>query len=150
MSLAPLIAGLAGGALIGASLSLLWAFNGRLGGLSTMLADVVPGVGSLPLWRIVFLASLLAGAGIGAFSLAALGWNLPRLGGLAAAHDGASRWQILFFGAVIVGIGVRLANGCTSGHGFCGLGRASPRSLVAVLTFMAFAIGTASIIGVFA
>lgn len=53
----------------------------------------------------------------------------------------------LYAAAALVGIGTRLGQGCTSGHGVCGLGRRSPRSLVATITFMAVAIITVFIIG---
>ena len=54
-------------------------------------------------------------------------------------------WQALLGGA-LVGFGTRMGSGCTSGHGVCGLGRLSPRSLVATLTFMATGIATVYII----
>ena len=52
----------------------------------------------------------------------------------------------LFAGGILIGIGTRLGKGCTSGHGVCGVGSLSQTSIVNVITFMAFAIGTALII----
>ena len=49
-------------------------------------------------------------------------------------------------GGLLVGFGTKLGSGCTSGHGVCGIGRLSPRSLVATITFMATGIGTVYII----
>lgn len=54
-------------------------------------------------------------------------------------------WWRLFIGGLLVGYGTRLANGCTSGHGICGLGSLQLPSLVAVITFIATAVATALI-----
>jgi uncharacterized membrane protein YedE/YeeE len=117
-----------GGLLIGASAAAMLLFLGRIAGISGIvggLADVRPdGVG----WRAWFLAGMLAGAGVlRAFAPGVFGAGpTASLGTLAVA-------------GVLVGYGTRLSNGCTSGHGVCGLSRRSLRSLVAVLTFMGVA-----------
>ena len=121
---------LAGGVLIGLSASiLLWA-TGRIAGISNMahglFASLRAGLSAEAAWRAVFLLGMVLGAtacfraGYGVFS--------PRAA--------LSPWTLIVGGA-LVGFGTSLGNGCTSGHGVCGLGRRSWRSLVATLTFMA-------------
>lgn len=122
---------LVGGALIGLSASLLLLFNGRVAGVSGVLGGLLfpsrrPGDAA---WRAAFLAGLLLGG------LA-----------LAAAHrgafpsvDGARSLGLVVVAGLLVGYGARLGNGCTSGHGVCGLSRLSVRSLCATMTFMATA-----------
>ena len=56
------------------------------------------------------------------------------------------QWLLLLVAGVLVGYGTRMANGCTSGHGVCGLARLSPRSLVAVLVFMGSAMLTVALL----
>lgn len=119
---------LAGGAMIGAASAWLLAANGRIAGVSGILHGAVAG-GANPAtrWQLAFLAGLL---GAGCLALAVHpGAFVPRtsfpLGWIALA-------------GLLVGFGTRMANGCTSGHGVCGLGLRSMRSLVAVATFMLF------------
>ncbi len=119
-----------GGLIIGAAAMLLLAGNGRIAGISgitwSALSARPPGA-----WRWLFLVGLVAGA----FAYHAVsGKPLP------AAND--SGWLLTASAGLIVGFGVKLGNGCTSGHGVCGLGRRSVRSLVSTLTFMATAIVT--------
>jgi uncharacterized membrane protein YedE/YeeE len=82
-------------------------------------------------WRVGFLLALALGG-----TLFARIWP-DRFGTL-----GMPRWPVLIIAGVLVGIGTRVGQGCTSGHGVCGLGRGSPRSLAATLTFMGSAILT--------
>lgn len=118
-------AGLIGGLLIGASASLLLWLNGRIAGISGIVAGATVEPGGDRAWRWLFLAGLLGGAAL-AF------WLVP--GSLAFQSD--MPWPVFLVAGLIVGFGTRLGSGCTSGHGICGLTRFSPRSLVAVLTFM--------------
>ena len=137
---APLTATL-GGVLIGLAATLLWVVNGRLAGISTIAGNVLPANRGDSLWRLVFLAGLPLGAWLGFLAgphlFAELPAALPAIGlgplGLVSA-------------GLLVGIGTRLANGCTSGHGICGLSRLSLRSFIAVGTFMASAIVTVFIV----
>jgi uncharacterized membrane protein YedE/YeeE len=121
----PYLAALLGGALIGLASSILLLFNGRIAGVSGIFGGLlVPRRGDVA-WRAWFLAGLLAGG-------AALAWAYP-----AAFPPGAVRslpW--IAVAGVLVGYGTRLGNGCTSGHGVCGLSRLSARSLVATVTFI--------------
>lgn len=115
---------LVGGILIGAASVWLLAANGRMAGISGILHGLVARVPGDAQWRAWFIAGLLAAG----FLWHALGLApAPRQGfGLG--------WAIA--AGLLVGYGTRLGSGCTSGHGVCGLGRLSVRSLVAVVTFM--------------
>jgi uncharacterized membrane protein YedE/YeeE len=123
-----------GGALIGLSASMLLFFHGRVAGIS----GIVGGGLTLPKgdmsWRVLFLVGLV----VGGFIVTMLA---PRLIGSAVTPVGAT-----VVAGVLVGFGTRMGNGCTSGHGICGLSRLSSRSLFAVLSFMAIGFGTASIL----
>ena len=114
---------LAGGMLIGLAAAMLIMFNGRIAGISGILSGwlVQPRSG----WRLAFLLGLI---------IAPVLWSW--LGTLPATHAIHNPWQILLAG-LLVGIGTRLAQGCTSGHGVCGLARLSPRSLLATVLFLA-------------
>lgn len=113
-----------GGALIGLSASLYWSLNGRIAGISGILGGALQSRGADRSGRVAFLLGLLL-AGIG-FAVFTNRIALPPLPLLPLAAAG-----------LLVGLGTRLGGGCTSGHGVCGLSRFSPRSLAAVLTFMA-------------
>jgi len=135
---------LVGGLLIGAGVSLLFILTGWVGGMSTVFTSTWSWVSRRPFfqharfvdtraWRLVFALGLIIGAGIWWV------WMGP-VGGL---HTDIPLWQ-LGLGGVLVGFGARLANGCTSGHGICGLSSLQMPSLVAVLTFMATGFITAN------
>ena len=121
---------LAGGALIGAAASLLLVARGRIAGISGIVDGLFDSKdASERSWRVVFLAGLLAGG--------------AALGAIAgpASSSLVSLPQLVTAG-LLVGFGARLGNGCTSGHGICGLSRFPPRSAVSVITFMAVAAAT--------
>ena len=123
------LASLAGGALIGLSAVGLMASLGRIAGMSGILGGVVvpEGEKTPSFWRIAFLAGAILA---------------PQL--LLLAHFGPIGFSVpvpvpvatLPATGLLVGIGVAYGNGCPSGHGVCGLARRSPRSFVAVATFM--------------
>lgn len=121
---------LAGGVLIGVGATLLWFVNGRVAGISGILGGALAPQGrdERP-WRLGFLAGLIAVALLAVFL-----WP-QRFGVAPAATIGNLGW--LIGAGLAVGVGTQLANGCTSGHGVCGMSRGSPRSLSATLTFMA-------------
>lgn len=121
---------LCGGMLIGLSATLLLLCNGRIAGISGIVNGALRG-GGAEAWRWFFLGGLLAGGALYEYGVAAQPTPTYSLAPWAMA-----------IGGFLVGYGTRLGNGCTSGHGVCGLGRLSGRSLVAVLTFMAAAIAT--------
>lgn len=130
----------AGGALIGASAVLLLASTGRVAGISGIAAGSLRAVRGERAWRGAFLLGLLAAAGLVLWWQAAPGQ--PTRGTL---RDALPAWQLIGAG-LLVGFGTRLGNGCTSGHGVCGVARGSKRSLAAVLVFMAVAILTTFLI----
>jgi uncharacterized membrane protein YedE/YeeE len=116
-----------GGILIGTSATLLLAFNGRIAGISGMVNGAIT-FSARESWRWFFLLGLLVGGTIYEYGLARQ--LTPR--------SSFAPWAMLV-GGFLVGWGTRMGSGCTSGHGVCGLGRLSFRSLVAVLTFLATA-----------
>ena len=123
----------AGGALIGLSASLMLLANGRIAGISGIFSGLLsPKSGDIG-WRLAFVFGL-AVAGVAMFLSAP---------DLIAVSDTRSMAATAVAG-LVVGFGVRMGNGCTSGHGVCGLSRFSKRSLVATLTFMATGMATAT------
>lgn len=126
---------LLGGALIGSGSALLLLTHGRIAGISGIAGGLVQGATSDRAWRLAFLAGLLVAGGVAGRVLpAAIGAPVRPLAAIVAA-------------GLLVGFGTRLGNGCTSGHGVCGLSRLSVRSLVAVATFMTTGAITAMIAG---
>jgi len=117
------ISALLGGALLGLASVWLLAASGRIAGVSSILH----GIFSPPeaQWRAWFISGLL---------LAGLAWQAA--GAPAPVRESFPLGWAAAAG-LLVGFGTRMGNGCTSGHGVCGLGRLSVRSLVAVIVFMA-------------
>lgn len=120
---------LAGGLLVGLSAAGLMFFSGNIAGISgiTFSAITAPRQNT---WGIVFIIGIILGAGL-----------LHKITGLKIPLEEGSI-TTLWIGAFLVGLGTRIGSGCTSGHGICGLGRFSIRSLVATVTFMTIAIIT--------
>ncbi len=116
---------LAGGLLIGAAATLLLWFNGRVAGISSITGSLLTPRSGEVLWRVIFLVGLVAGVAV--FYAAFGGAPLTR----ASYSSG-----LLIAAGLLVGFGTSLGGGCTSGHGVCGLGRLSLRSLVATVTFL--------------
>ena len=137
---------LLGGLTIGAGVALLYLFNGWVGGMSTVFSSSWSYLFQRPFFQQErFLASrhwrLVYAAGV---ALGALVWRFALADG-QAQHTSVPVWQLLL-GGFLVGYGARLGNGCTSGHGICGLGALQLPSLGAVLTFMATAFLTANLL----
>jgi len=129
---------LIGGLLIGLSATILLAFAGRIAGISGIVGGLFePNTKEEINWRLLFILGLL-------------------LGGLLITNFLPQNTALYFhqsIGATIlagifVGIGTRLGSGCTSGHGVCGLGRRSLRSLMATFTFIAIGVLTVLIKGI--
>jgi len=120
------VSALAGGALIGLSASFLLLATGRIAGVSGIVGRIFTADTDDRLWRLVFVAGLVGGCF--AVRLAS--------GDAFPVSISASTPELVAAG-LCVGLGTRLANGCTSGHGVCGIARLSPRSIAATLTFMA-------------
>jgi uncharacterized membrane protein YedE/YeeE len=131
----PWMTALLGGVLIGLAATLLLWLNGRVAGVSGILNGVVFSSAGDTAWRVAFLIGLIAAGGL--YMALVPGASLPR--------TDYSRVALIVAG-VLVGFGTRMGNGCTSGHGVCGLGRLSLRSLVAVITFMTTAIVTTFVV----
>ena len=128
-----LLTGVAGGLVIALSSTGLMALAGKVSGMSGIIGSLVSGEGD-GTWRVSYVVGLLAaGAAFARLSPAALG----QAGGVTPLAVAA--------GGLLVGLGTRLGSGCTSGHGVCGLPRLSPRSAVAVGSFMAAGMLTASV-----
>ena len=136
---------LLGGLTIGTAVAILYLFNGWVGGMSSVFSSSWSFLLKRPFfqqprfvntrqWRLVYALGVVLGALVWRFALAdgeAQGTSVPV-------------WQLLV-GGFLVGYGARLGNGCTSGHGICGLGALQWPSVGAVLTFMATAFVTANL-----
>jgi len=120
------VSALIGGGLIGLASVVLMLFIGRIAGIAGIVGDLFVTGGSEIGWRLVFIAGLIAGP-----------FLVPLAGGTVPEISIDAPLPIVVAAGLLVGFGTRLGNGCTSGHGVCGLARLSPRSLVATLTFMA-------------
>lgn len=136
---------LLGGLTIGSGVALLYLCNGWVGGMSTVFSSSWSWVLKRPFfqqarwlqsrqWRLVYAAGVVLGA---------LFWRFALADG-QAQHTSVPAWQLLA-GGFLAGYGARLGNGCTSGHGICGLGALQLPSLGAVLTFMGTAFLTANL-----
>ena len=120
---------LTGGAMIGLAAVMLMALHGRIAGITGILAGLLPPAQAPDwVWRAAFLAGMV---------LAPLVYSAAS--GTVVPLQVAGSPALLLVAGVIVGVGVTYASGCTSGHGVCGLARQSPRSLAAMVTFMATA-----------
>ena len=126
------VTALLGGALIGLAATVLYAGIGRIAGISGIVNNAIERRQERG-WRLAFLAGLLAAAA------AWFAWS-----GEAPRNGFPLPW--LLAAGLLVGFGTRLGNGCTSGHGICGLARLSKRSLAAVVAFMASGIATVYVV----
>ena len=120
---------LVGGALIGIAATLLLVLNGRIAGVSGVLGRLFDPLPGDVAWRVMFLLGLMLGAG-------AYGLFQP------VTIQVTNSILILVIAGLLVGYGTQLGNGCTSGHGVCGIARLSPRSVAATLVFMISAVIT--------
>ena len=116
---------LLGGVLIGISSAIMLLFNGRITGISGIFGGMLFKQGEERKWRTSFVAGLFAG-GIG------LQYFNPEF----FINTSGRSLLVLVIAGLLVGIGTQIGSGCTSGHGVCGIGRLSPRSLVATIVFV--------------
>ncbi|HCM1034998.1 TPA: YeeE/YedE family protein [Vibrio parahaemolyticus] len=117
-----------GGILLGISATILLLVNGKIAGISGIMNGIMsPKKGDYS-WRLLFAVGMVAG---GLISVLMLGVAVPSTANLSLG--------MVIAAGLLVGIGTRLGNGCTSGHGICGMGRLSKRSIVATCVFMAVA-----------
>lgn len=126
---------LSGGLLIGLAAGLYLLLDGRIAGISGLVASAAGWTGAgISFLGLGFIGGILAGA---AFAFAYI-----RHADVAVVGSPV----LLIVGGLLVGFGTRMGSGCTSGHGVCGLARRSPRSLVATVVFMAVAALTVFIV----
>ncbi|MFT4561846.1 MAG: putative membrane protein YedE/YeeE [Gammaproteobacteria bacterium] len=126
---------LIGGLLIGGSATLLLWMNGQIAGISGIFRSAIKIRTPDRLLQILFLIGLVGGGGIWWY---AVGPNfVPRVD---------FPISVLVVAGILVGVGTHIGNGCTSGHGVCGLGRTSTRSLAATVTFFSVALITTFVI----
>jgi uncharacterized protein len=118
-----------GGALIGLSAVLLMLLNGRIAGITGIAAGMLDPLSADRGWRATFVIGLIAAP----LSAALLGFAPP-------IPQMPASYVTIAVAGLLVGFGTRLSNGCTSGHGICGIARLSPRSITATAIFMVVAI----------
>jgi uncharacterized membrane protein YedE/YeeE len=145
------IPALIGGVLIGLASAVLWLGNGRIAGISGIFGQLLPPVADW-LWRAIFLAALVLGALGASYLFPGIGVGGPA-GAPAQLASPPPGWGVpapvwIAVAGLLTGLGTRLANGCTSGHGICGLARLSLRSFVAVGVFFGVAILTVAVTGI--
>ena len=111
--------------MIGLAGSVYLLMNGRVMGISGVLGGLVDGTGWSS-WadRAVFIAGTLAVPAVLALAMGGADTHLTR------------NWLVIVAGGLLVGLGTRLANGCTSGHGVCGISRLSRRGIVATVFYI--------------
>ena len=120
------VASLAGGVFIGLSGALLLLCNGKIAGISGIVGGILSPTTHDTLWRFLFVVGLLTG-----------GFFFHVFSPQSFAPEISRSSRALILAGLLVGFGARLSNGCTSGHGVCGVSRLSPRSIIATATFMA-------------
>ncbi len=123
-----------GGALIGLSSVLMMLLTGRIAGVSGIFTGLLKSAGRRKAWRIAFIAGLILVPVIA-------GW----IGYGMAPLKLPSKLDRIVAAGLLVGFGSRLGGGCTSGHGICGIGRFSPRSIAATIVFMVTAVFTVAV-----
>ena len=119
---------LIGGALLGLSAPMLLMINGKVAGISGIVNGVLSPKRNDLFWRLFFLIGMVAG---GALSVMLIDIEIPSTDSIPTF--------VLVIAGLLVGFGTRLSNGCTSGHGICGVGRFSFRSIIATVIFMVVA-----------
>ena len=118
---------LIGGVCIGTAAGLLVLLLGRVAGITGILANAWPAADRGWSWRAAFVVGLVVAGAVAA-----------RVDPGAVVGPSAA-WPLALVAGLLVGFGARYGGGCTSGHGVCGVGRLSRRSIVGCATFMAVA-----------
>ncbi len=129
------LSALTGGLLIGFAVFLFFIFNGRLAGVSSVASDsILKSTNRID--NLLFLLGLIIGP------------NLYSLSGNEIESVLTNSLPLIIIGGLLVGVGTKIANGCTSGHGVCGISRFSIRSIVATISFILTGVVTVLIFGV--
>lgn len=126
-------AAILGGIVLGLAAALFMLLTGRICGVSGIYSGLLSFKRDDSLWRLMFVAGLIVGGGL-------ILWLLPQAGNVEMNMPVGT----IILAGLLVGFGVRLGSGCTSGHGICGMGRLSPRSFVASGIFLVAGIVMAS------
>ena len=124
-----------GGSLIGFAAFLFFAFNGRIAGISSISSGVI-NKNKNRIDNILFLLGLIIGPIIFSFT------------GNKIVSILTNSIPLLIIGGLLVGVGTKIGNGCTSGHGVCGISRFSLRSIIATVTFIITGVITVFIFGI--
>ena len=114
-----------GGVLIGIAASMLLLFSGKIAGVSGIFGGMLFQKGNERAWRLSFITGLIGG-----------GILLYAINAEFFENSSGRGFLVVNIAGFLVGIGTRIGGGCTSGHGVCGIGRLSVRSIVATVTFM--------------
>ena len=129
------LSALTGGLLIGFAVFLFFIFNGRLAGVSSVASDsILKSTNRID--NLLFLLGLIIGP------------ILYSLSGNEIKSVLTNSLPLIIIGGLLVGVGTKIANGCTSGHGVCGVSRFSIRSIVATISFILTGVVTVLIFGV--
>ena len=123
-----------GGLLIGVSAVMLMMLTGRIAGISGIFSGLLNLRGEDKGWRIAFVAGLILAPIVAG-----------RVGYGMASPVLTSHWVLIVMAGLLVGFGTRLGGGCTSGHGICGIGLLSTRSIAATIVFMTTAVITVAV-----
>lgn len=121
------VSALIGGVLLGAASALLFLNSGRILGITGVLEGLISPNPNDTSWRLRFMLGLLLAPPVAKLFFSPEWLSLPKI---------EASFTMVIVAGLLVGVGTRLGTGCTSGHGICGLGRLSTRSLVATLSFM--------------
>ncbi|MFC3120761.1 YeeE/YedE family protein [Agaribacter flavus] len=116
---------LIGGIILGLSSLLLFVASGRIAGISGIVGSLLSQMSGNG-WRWMFVIGLI----LGPLLVAPAGYLLPQVD---------ASWWMMIVGGLLVGFGSTIGSGCTSGHGICGIGRLSKRSISSVVVFMVVA-----------
>lgn len=121
--------GALGGLMIGAAAALYLLVNGSILGASGIIGGLVSGT-AMRFWaeRAAFLAGLVLVPAVIA--------RIAQTRGTPLETNASSTWPLIVIAGLLVGLGTRLANGCTSGHGVCGISRLSPRGIAATAAYL--------------
>jgi uncharacterized protein len=123
-----------GGGLIGLSAVLLMMLTGRIAGISGIFGGLLDFGRNDKGWRVAFIAGLILAPLIAGWT----GYGMP-------SPQMPASWTVIIGAGLLVGFGTRLGDGCTSGHGICGVARLSGRSITATAIFMLVAIATVAV-----